>query len=344
MTEEKREIYEMRPDLPGVLQGIEEYNKQFNIGGIVGRKIVADIDKTKAKDETVDQEKRLEELSRSYEITLDSVGIALERVDSKGFAFGSLEDIDEATIAKIKDFIDETGISEEDIRDPESYEYKKWEQFINGLNMNKTTRGQEMRINISDPKKFVSYLEFLRINGIMPEEKKALEELVNILEKQLIEKYDASNPDDWFLNFVSSLGKIIELYESLGIENSIGRLKELLEATKKKYLKEFLMVEKNEYLNINQKHGFGPDKWHTDMTSETYDKTWNEALETYRETLKNPNAKDLSERLRNHLFNAAETAQKEIESTPINSDYEKNFFPGFLKTLSEARKELASEK
>jgi|SRR3989344_3553556 len=244
---------------------------------------------------------------------------------------------------RIKSFREETGITEEDLEDVNSFEFKKYQQFIDNLSSEASAliRLKEMCLNVSNTEKFLSHLDSLQGKEILPEEKESLESIAEILEKQFMGQYDVTNPgDDRFLTLIGGLEKIIVGYEKLGLEKSVLKLKELLTVSREKYLKEYLLVERKGYL-MEHNEGFGPAKWHRDMTVENYHINWEEAVNIYRKTTLNPNARKLSGTLRKHLAEAIEIAKSDLESKPSNTESQKNRIPEFLKILENAKNDLA---
>ena len=332
-----------RPNIKGLIKDLEEYNRHFNFGAVMARSLMANFEEEtaegqKAKTEERQQQERFEALKKINAGTLDETGLSFEPVDSPFKIFGMSDFTDEEVSKRVQAFSEETGITREDLDDPESYEFKKAKQFMEGLHAeaNASSKLTEMRLNVSDSKKFIAYLTFLKENNITTEEKESLVSVASILEKQFIGQYDVSDPnDDRFLVLIGGLGKIVTLYEELGLADSIQKLKELLEAARSKSLKELLLVEKKGYLRPHDV-GFGPAKWHTDATPEFYEKSWDEAIRVYKETLENPRAMELSEKLRTHLIEAIEIARKDIASDKRKSDS----YPKFLKTLDIVSAEL----
>ena len=334
-----------RPDVSGLIAGLAGYNKYFSLGETMARGMISHFERNDSSEMSEEdlQRKKLEELKRKYGIVLNDLGLSLEAVNAPITIFGQTHMSEEEIRERTQAFSEETGITHEDVEDENSYEFKRAAQFIGDLQeeAGRPIRLTEMRINLSDSQKFISYLSSLKNIGVLPAEKEALVSIASILERQFVGQYDVSDPkNDRFLTLIGSLEKIIALYEELGLTASVLKLKELLEISRRKYLKEFLVVERKYYL-LPHDQGFGPARWHTDMTPELYKARWNEAIDIYRQILDNPNAGELSERLKRYLSEAIEIAEKDIKAKPRKTDYEKDNFPEFLKTLELARKKLS---
>jgi hypothetical protein len=340
---EKLKSIEGESGVSALMGALKEYNDHFNWGRVLGRQISSTIDSSEMnpdyqeEDEEAAQLKKLHALEDKYGTLLTQLGLSLEPVNSPFSMFGTRQMKKEEVEERVKDFIEETGITAEDVGDEDTYEAKRVGKFLEDLSeeASRSVRLTEMRLNISDSTKFVAYLENLKTGSVDQTERDSLKELSKILEQQLIGEYDVTNPsDDRFLNLVGSLGKIVEQYERLGIESE--KLKQLLDITRQGYLKDFLLVERQNYL-LPYDQGFGPARWHRDMTDDNYERNWRKAIDIYNQTLKNPKAHELSEKLRNHLLEAIKIARGEIN----NSEHLKTNHSKFLHTLEKVSTVLA---
>ncbi len=199
---------------------------------------------------------------------------------------------------------------------------------------------REIRFNISDHKKFISYLNSIEGKELGTEEEKPLILIAANLEKQIIDRYDVSDPnDDRFLNLLSSLEKMIEVYKKFDLEESVSKLEEVFKAAKGEYLKEYLMAERNHcFSNYNDIKS--PANWHLSMKSEKYYESWNKVLDIYRESITNPKARELSLMIKDHLLEAIYLAETNIKSRLPNTDNNVDFYTKYLGILEEASKEL----
>src|SRR3989338_1360362 len=127
----------------------------------------------------------------------------------------------------------------------------------------------ELRINLSDGRQFVKYLESLKGGILSPSQKTGLERVVLSLVSQLRGQYDLDNAEDErLLELFGNASKIISEYERLdaegvrGLHTSISELQELVAVSKKGYLREYLLAEENQFLIDIGEHKFGPSEWH----------------------------------------------------------------------------------
>lgn len=196
----------------------------------------------------------------------------------------------------------------------------------------------ELRINLSDGKQFMSYLNSLKGDSLSPSQKIGLKRTAGSLLAQLKVEYDLANPEDErLLELFGSASKIIAEYERLDMEGGKGlgdcitELKNLVAIAKQGYLREHLLAQKGRLLAEIGGRNFGPSKWHTDSTEEGYIKMWNKALETLSEIAKNPKAKGLYEQACGNLLASLEYAEKDMidrKSSLLN-----NKISSFLKAV-----------
>lgn len=178
----------------------------------------------------------------------------------------------------------------------------------------------ELRINLSDGRQFVRYLESLKGDSLSQSQTFGLERTADSLTAQLKGQYDLANADDErLLELFGHASRIISEYERLdkergkGLGHCIAELRELVSISKQGYLREHLRVVQEQLLvEIGGKH-FGPSRWHTDITEEGYIKRWNKALTTLSEIAQNPKAKEFAERVRGHLLASLEYAEKDMK-------------------------------
>jgi hypothetical protein len=177
----------------------------------------------------------------------------------------------------------------------------------------------ELRVHIVDGEKFTRYLRSQTENDPTDSQLEGLAKIADTLGKQLTEGYDLSdgnNPE--FLELVGSLGEITEVYTRLGEKNpkvteSATILAGIYEAVRGRHLHEYIWVKEARLLTPIAT-GFGPSTWHTDSSQEGYERNWNEALETLAKVRKNPKAKDFAEKLRAHLLESLEYAEKDMKN------------------------------
>jgi len=274
-------------DLGELARWVNSYNAQFNWGSILGRNIVRGIHEAEAEakratleeSESEEQQQRisLEEITQRTREMLQQSGLSLESVHGVGTIFSS-----------------ET---------PES------------------VRSSELRINLSDGKRFLKYLENLNGRKLTESQKNGLETVVSTLTTQLKGEYELDNPEDTrLLELFGVASKLIVEYERLeqegagGMAQAVATLKRLVEFSKKGYLREHLLAEKAGLLEEIGGENFGPSKWHTDSSWETYKKYWEGALETVKILKKNPKASELLSQVQRNLEGSIRYAKNDIRT------------------------------
>lgn len=177
----------------------------------------------------------------------------------------------------------------------------------------------ELRINLSDGKQFVKYLESLKGDSLSQSQTIGLERTASNLIAQLRGQYDLANhEDERLLELFGNASRIIAEYERLNTEGGTGlgtcisELKNLVATAKQGYLREHLLAEDEQLLAEIGGRNFGPSKWHTDSSEEGYIKRWSKALETLSEIARNLKAKGLHEQARGNLLASLEYAEKDM--------------------------------
>lgn len=258
-------------DLSGLIDSIEEYNKQFNAGTMLANIIIS--------------------------TTEGGGGISEEDTqDSKAKALVALEQ-------KHREELGRTGLGLEHVK-----------AFLGG-----NIGASEMRVNLSDGKKFTDYLDALNKSSLTEQQKKGLVAVADSLTKQLIHQYDLSNPDDIrMIELFGNLSKVVEGYQKLnkkgknGVGDSVEQLEKYLEIARGKYLKEYLLAEKSGFLENSIIGVFGPKDWHGDSSPESYKEYWNGAIKKVIEIGKNKNAASLQKEIVTNLKKFLVRAKKDL--------------------------------
>ncbi len=174
----------------------------------------------------------------------------------------------------------------------------------------------QLRINVSDKNKFLSFLE-----GLEPKQiedtglKPNLETLPGILAQQIRDNYDLKEPNDYALQLLSGFGLIIEQYKRLGMADSVSELEVYLGHAKQGDLREYVAIERNSLLS-KPREAFGPADWQRDSTPEYLEKRWTRALKLLSETEANPKAQELHRQLAEHLLDCVKIAIADMQSMP----------------------------
>lgn len=200
----------------------------------------------------------------------------------------------------------------------------------------------EMRVNIENGRKFVAFL-----HAVQPEQvqqtslKPNLESLSGILALQVISNYDLKEPSDETLQLFGNLGQIVNEYKKLGMNEAVDRLNTYLQHARQGDLREFVLIERNNYLSEPGKN-FGPADWQTDTSPEGLENRWDRALNTLIMTRDNPNAQALYRQLESHLLNCVSIARQFIKTRKGSEYYTEEHRAKMDGVLEEAEKRLKS--
>lgn len=224
----------------------------------------------------------------------------------------SIQDIE----GRHRDLLDKTGISLESIR--------KGVMFTSAGN-NEERQPSEIRINLRDGKKFLTYLNSLNENDLKESQISGLKTVVDNLTKQLVEQYELDNSEDErMLELFGSMDDIIQEYKRLdssgnsGLSESVNDLSEYLSIARKKYLREYFIAKNNHFLDPMDGDGFGPGKWHKDSNEKSYENYWGDVVKKVNLIGVNQNAADLYKQVVDNLKNILINVKKDITD---KSDY-----------------------
>ena len=191
-----------------------------------------------------------------------------------------------------------------------------------GLGEERVSDGQ-LRINVSDRNRFVSFLEALEPSQVEETGLKSnLESLSGILAKQVLDNYNLQQPSDEMLQLFGGLGNIIDQYKRLGMTDSVNKLETYLNYARQGDLREYLVVEQWGLLTEPGRN-FGPADWHKDGAASR----WKSALDVLRMAKNNPKAADLYQQLSEHLLKCIKIARADVKARgvgqPTSDDLEK---------------------
>ncbi|MDO8483083.1 MAG: hypothetical protein Q7S86_04685 [bacterium] len=186
-------------------------------------------------------------------------------------------------------------------------------------NLNAPDYPMELRVNLSDGKRFARYLEVLRGNTLEDGQRTGLIDVAGSITTQLKTHYQLENSeDDRLLELFGNASHIIGEYErletegSLGLSDSIKELKRLVDVARKGYLREELLVEQEGLLAEVGGRNFGPSRWHVDTSEALYKDYWSRALATVHSLEKNPKASSLLTRVKENLKASMDYAKRDI--------------------------------
>lgn len=197
----------------------------------------------------------------------------------------------------------------------------------------------ELRLDIANGKKFVSYLKALR--KMTDSQIRGLIKVSDVLISQLTEGYDLSDPsDDRLIELVATLKDVVSEYKRIAklnpsLDASATHFEEVSASVKDGCLKEYIFAEEHQLFDLAGSKGFGPSRWHTDMTEDHYITKWNTALKNLSELALHPKARKLYEKARDNLLSCLEYAENDMrksKSRLLNNKIEA-FIVGIKKKL-----------
>lgn len=205
-----------------------------------------------------------------------------------------------------------------------------------------------MRLNLKDGRKFIAYLRVLEGQALEVTQIRGLAEVAKILTAQLATEYDLNAPDEHMLELFSAIDDLIKEYGRLdpegmlGLKDSVEQLAEYLAAARVGYLREYLTIQKREFLNEIGGDNFGPSKWHGDSSPESYANRWGEAIEIMKNMRKNPKAVDFSNQVVEHLKKSIAYAEEDLELREYISTEKRAQMKNTLHDSLQALKDLGS--
>jgi len=198
----------------------------------------------------------------------------------------------------------------------------------------------EMRLNISNEKRFLSLLSSLKPEQVENRALKPnLESLSDVFSRQIFDQYNLTEPSDEALQLFGGLEKIVAQYKRLGMEQAITRLEIYLTHAKQGDLKEYIAIEQRGLLSEPGK-SFGPADWQKDTSPESLEGKWEEALRILDVVKKNPKANALYERLETHLKKCVGIAKENIPSLKYYNVEKKT---EFIRILEQAKTQLEDQ-
>jgi hypothetical protein len=177
--------------------------------------------------------------------------------------------------------------------------------------------GRELRLNIVDEKKFVSFLGLLGLEQVVNTDiEHNLKDLSKMLTNQILQQFGFSSPTSEGFELLSNMPEIIENYKRLGLADSIEKMEIYLIHIRQGDMKEYVEIEKAGLFLGPDDNDWGPAKWQNDATSRILKDHWGRALEVVKVTGVNPKARELYKKLLNHLKYCAENASQDVINNP----------------------------
>lgn len=308
--ETDREKEELRSlDLGAVAEEIKKYNDQYGLGSTLARGL---LDGMKMEDDgeaepepEFDQERESESRGAFQKRVNDKYGILLEKA----------------------------GIILEPVRG--------WATVYSSAGNVDTS---VLRINLADSNRFVEYLSALTTETITPSQIAGLQTVIENLNDQLLEQYEANQADERLGELMKNTDRMVEQFRRLrpGDDNALVRNSRELttahEAFRGNYLKSYLAAKRQNLLAEVGGPNFGPSKWHTDSTEKHYEERWRNALNVVTELKRDPQAKDFYIDLVSNLVASARYAKEDLMSQKEEKHVARR--QAMMKTIDEVLREI----
>lgn len=178
----------------------------------------------------------------------------------------------------------------------------------------------EVRLNVADRKQFLAFLSGLNQEVVGdPEFRGGLTSLAEGLSKQLSGHYNLDEPSDEMLELFGGMDEIIKQYKRLGLEDAVGNLETYLKHALNGSLKEYLEIERHQFLGEPGK-SFGPADWQKDGGIPLVMKGYNQAIDILNRLKGNPKSQELYGQLRDHLSHCIQVARGDLDEITYIKD------------------------
>lgn len=290
------------PSINHLFIDIAQYNDQFSMGRIAARGLFSLI---KFEDDEVEPAQSIQREGEHQQVTA-----------------AALSAIHQNTLAKI-------GLSLEPVHGGATF-----------MALGQQASSGEMRINVSDGRRFVSFLHALQPDqvqetGLRPN----LENLSGVLAQQVLTNYDLRQPSDEALQLFGNLGNMVVEYKRLGMGQAVERLETYLAHARQGDLREFITIERNGYLSEPGKN-FGPADWQLDSTPKYLKARWDEAIAVLKASKANPKARQLYDQLHSHLLKCVKIARGGMRILEEQNSYSPEQRAEMAKVLEEEHMQL----
>ncbi len=289
-------------DVDSLFQGIASYNDQFSLGKSMFSLLMQNIERN-IEDEEGEESPPL-----------------TNKIDeqSQHMSASALSVIHETTLNNI-------GLSLEPVSGKSTTIYSSEGAVSTG----------EMRLNIKDRDQFGAFLKALTPDQVSQTPLGGhLGELTGILNKQILDNYDLSQPDDAALTFLGSLDGVVSEYKRLGLGEQADQMGEYLEHARAGNLREYVALKTSGLLQ-EPGDGFGPADWQKDASSDFLRSRRDGALQLLRAMRNNPNAEDMYKNLLTHLNKCVSIAQGNLPEIQYYTPQAKQMLAEELKNAEE---------
>ncbi len=207
--------------------------------------------------------------------------------------------------------------------------------------------GTELRVNIKDGKRFITFLKSIDLNSISEEDKSGLVKVAEVLSKQFVSQYDITDPNDGrFLELMGSLSNIISEYKRLdggngSLSSAIAPLEKYLIVARQGHLVEYRLAEELKLHQPFSGEGFIL-RWHIDCDAKFLNKKWNEVIGTLQNISQSTNIQDpLYTQAVSTAKAAVEAALRDVSGWGDNETGHQKEKKEFISILQNAKARLA---
>src|SRR3990167_268849 len=198
-------------DVDSLFQGIASYNDQFSLGKSMFSLLMQHVERNTKEDKGKE--------SPTLTSNIDE--------QSQHMSASALSVIHETTLNNL-------GLSLEPVSGKSATIYSSEGAVGTG----------EMMLNIKDRDKFGSFLKALTPEQVSQTPLHGhLGELTEILNRQILDNYDLSEPDDSALTFLGSLDGIVSEYKRIGLTQDAAQMEEYLQHSRAGNLREFVALK-----------------------------------------------------------------------------------------------------
>lgn len=276
-TQEKnKHIALSKTDLNELVSWLDTYNRQFSLGALGAKAIMAGWreEDGEGADSAVEQRVSSAEIELRTRVLLEKSGLILEPIHSGGFILSSDK---------------ETGFpSKLRINLGDGKQFLRYLASLEGNKLSENQRGSLVRVAEDLTAQLTTQYD-----------------LENAEDGRLLELFGNAN------KIISEY----ERMDSEGAEDlsvAVSELRQCLDLSKKGYLREDLLVRKEGLLAEVGGRNFGPSQWHIDSDKDSYWKRWEDAIETVRVIEKNPKAYELLAQVKENLRASIDYAKRDI--------------------------------
>ena len=202
-----------------------------------------------------------------------------------------------------------------------------------GPGMGEGQHSRELRVNIDDAKKFIDFLKGLDVADFSEYSalKSGLIMVIKVLTRQVGAYYGLEKPDNRAIELLGHAKLIVEELERLGLSSDLVVLKQYVEHSHHKRLREFLALSDKQCFEPVNSHRFGPSEWHTDTSIEHYEHRWQRTYDAVSFALKNGNALPLVREAVNNLIACGLSATRAMKPGDKRIEIAKNYIRAYQK-------------